>query len=196
MSLTQRYSPMTLRSHGRVALLVGVLWVGLAAPLSAQDQVGTISVEAPAVEITNDHPITNEINIQVMSDSAMIANLAENNRLLRERLAQEQECNTCGGTSRTVVAVANVVLTAAVVVIAWKMGKEKGRRGEQGPPGVGEQGPRGETGPQGPPGIGERGAPGERGEQGEPGIGEQGEQGERGEKGEQGEPGEHYGGKH
>ncbi len=50
MSSTQRYSPMTLRSHGRIVLLAGVLWVGLAGTLSAQQ---TVVVPDVNVEIEN-----------------------------------------------------------------------------------------------------------------------------------------------
>ena len=69
----------------------------LAAPLSAQQTSTTIvpdvNVNLPPLQITNE--------ITLMTDSAMIANLAENNRLLREMLLAERECDTCGGASTT-----------------------------------------------------------------------------------------------
>ena len=43
----------------------------LAAPVAAQQ-----TVVVPDVEITNEHPITNEINVEVMSDSVRLERIA------------------------------------------------------------------------------------------------------------------------
>ncbi len=182
MSLTQRYSPMTLRSHRRIILLVGVLWVGLAASLSAQQ---TVVVPDVNVEVTNviDSVLVSITLEQPVADSAQVAREEAAERAMDAISEYLATCGCVDGGPSTYNVVANVVLTAAVVVIAWKIGKEQGPPGVTGTPG--ERGPAGETGPQGPRGdTGHTGAQGERGLPGEPG--------ERGEKGEPGEPGEHY----
>lgn len=88
----------------------------LAAPLGAQQQSTTlvpdINVNLPPLEITNE--------ITVMSDSAMIVNLAENNRLLREMLLADRECDTCGGANRT-TKIAVAVLIPVLAWIAWEI---------------------------------------------------------------------------
>lgn len=107
MRLAQRYSPQTLRSDWRFCLLLvtGVLWVS---PLSAQVEQRTlvpdVNVNLPPLEITN--------NINVMSDSAMIANLNRNLEALRIEIAADQESQSQGpGTvERTVRNVIWVVL--------------------------------------------------------------------------------------
>ncbi len=114
----QRYSPQTLRSAGRLCLLLltGVLWVG---PLSAQEPI-TIPQIAPEVNV-NLPPleITNEIT--VMSDSAMIANLNRNLEALRLEIAA-QECNACGGGS-TVVRIGQGALVIIAAFMAWQVKK-------------------------------------------------------------------------
>ena len=113
----QRYSPQTLRSAGRLCLLLltGVLWVG---PLSAQEPI-TIPQIAPEVNV-NLPPleITNEIT--VMSDSAMIANLNRNLEALRLQIAA-QECNTCGGSD--LVRAGQGVLVLIAAFMAWQVKK-------------------------------------------------------------------------
>lgn len=71
----------------------------LATPISAQQTVVVPDVVVPIT--VSPTPFVN--NITVMSDSAMIANLAENNRLLQEMLVEERECSTCGGGVSTTV---------------------------------------------------------------------------------------------
>ncbi len=83
----------------------------VAAPLSAQ-QASTILV--PDVEITNDHPITNEITIEVMTDSVRLERIA----VALERLTvavEAQDCNTCGGASTT----AKLGLGLGVPILLW-----------------------------------------------------------------------------
>ena len=93
----------------------------LAAPLSAQQ-----TVVVPDVSVTVEPPaITNEINIEVMSDSAMIPNLNTNLELLREQIAS-QECNTCGGTS-TVVRLGQGGLTLLALWMAISLSKIAGK---------------------------------------------------------------------
>lgn len=101
---------------GRYHLFCGLLL--LAAPLAAQQ---TVVVPNVNVEVQVE-PTPFEIFIQPssMSDSAMVANLAENNRLLRERLTQEQGCNTCGGTS-TVVRIGQSTLILIGAFMAWQL---------------------------------------------------------------------------
>ncbi len=87
----------------------------LAAPLSAQQTVVVPDVNVQ-VEPT---PITIENNVEVMSDSAMIANLNRNLEALRVEIAA-QECNTCGGANTT-TKVAVAVLIPVLVWIAWEL---------------------------------------------------------------------------
>ena len=115
----QRYSPATLRrdNGGKSLLFMGVLWVGLlSAPLAAQQTVVVPNVTVP-VTVTPT-PVVNNIN--VMSDSVMIANLVENNRLLREMLVEERECGTCGGTA-TVVRIGQGALVLVAAFLAWQV---------------------------------------------------------------------------
>ena len=86
-----------------------------AAPLSAQQ-----TVVFPDVEITNEHPITNEINVQVMTDSTMLANLNRNLEALRLEIAA-QECDTCGGSN--VVRAGQGVLVLIAAFMAWQVKK-------------------------------------------------------------------------
>lgn len=114
----------------------------LAAPLSAQQTVVVPDVNVQ-VEPT---PITIENNVEVMSDSAMIANLNRNLEALRLEIAA-QECNTCGGANTT-TKVAVAVLIPVLVWIAWELRGIKnnsegipGERGRDGKDGVdGEDG--------------------------------------------------------
>ena len=88
----------------------------LAAPLSAQQTVvypdvqieNTVNVEPTPIEIT------------VMSDSVMLANLNRNLEALREQIA-EQECNTCGGSDVVRIGQGALVLIAAFM--AWQVKK-------------------------------------------------------------------------
>ena len=92
----------------------------LAAPLSAQEPQ-TVVVPNVLNEITVG-PTPVEIFVQpAMSDSAMIANLAENNRLLREMLVQEREC--CGGGGSTVVRIGQGALVLIAAFMAWQVKK-------------------------------------------------------------------------
>ncbi len=90
----------------------------LAAPLGAQ-QTSQTTLVAP-VEITNDHPITNEINVNVMTDSTMLANLNRNLEALRLEIAA-QECNTCGTSGYVRAGQGALVLIAAFM--AWQVKK-------------------------------------------------------------------------
>ncbi len=90
----------------------------LAAPLGAQ-QTSQTTLVAP-VEITNDHPVTNEINVNVMTDSTMLANLNRNLEALRLEIAA-QECNTCG--SSNVVRAGQGVLVLIAAFMAWQVKK-------------------------------------------------------------------------
>ena len=88
----------------------------LAAPLSAQQ-----TVVVPDVSVVVEPPaITNEINVEVMSDSAMIANLNRNLEALRVEIAA-QECNTCGTSNVVRVGQGALVLIAAFM--AWQVKK-------------------------------------------------------------------------
>jgi len=114
---------MTLRSNKpKGALLAtGFLWVGLllAAPLAAQDPVGTIRVESPAVTVEGDSIfITNEIT--VMPDSVRLARIAVALEDIGLQIA-EQECNTCGGSNLVRVGQGALVLIAAFM--AWQVKK-------------------------------------------------------------------------
>lgn len=88
----------------------------LAAPLSAQQTVvypdvqidNTVNVEPTPIEIT------------VMTDSAMIANLNRNLEALRLEIAA-QECNTCGGSNVVRIGQGALVLIAAFM--AWQVKK-------------------------------------------------------------------------
>ncbi len=102
----------------------------LAAPLSAQQTVVVPDVNVQ-VEPT---PITIENNVEVMSDSAMIANLNRNLEALRVEIAA-QECNTCGGANTT-TKVAVAVLIPVLVWIAWELrGIKNNSEGIPGQPG-------------------------------------------------------------
>ncbi len=88
----------------------------LAAPLSAQQTVvypdvqidNTVNVEPTPIEIT------------VMSDSVMIANLNRNLEALRLEIAA-QECNTCGTSTEVRIGQGALVLIAAFM--AWQVKK-------------------------------------------------------------------------
>lgn len=132
--------------HQHILVYIGLTL--LAAPLGAQ-QTSQTTLVAP-VEITNEHPITNEINIEVMTDSAMVANLNRNLEALRTQIA-EGECNTCGGANTT-TKIAVAVLLPVLVWIAWELRGIKnnsagvpGERGKDGSDGVdGQDGKDGE----------------------------------------------------
>lgn len=115
----------------------------LAAPLSAQQTVVVPDVNVQ-VEPT---PITIENNVQVMSDSAMVANFNANMDAFRAYLEQERECNTCGGASTT-TKVAVAVLIPVLVWIAWELrGIKNNSAGIPGEPGKdGSDGVDGEDG--------------------------------------------------
>lgn len=111
---------MTLRSHGRIVLLVGVLWVGLAAPLSAQQ---TVVVPDVIVEVENviDSVLVNVTLKQEPRDSAQIAREEASERAMD---AISEYLATCGcvdsGTSNVSV-VTNVGLTLAAFFIGWQL---------------------------------------------------------------------------
>jgi len=139
----------------------------LAAPLAAQQIVEIpppdINVNLPPLEITN--------QINVMSDSAMIANLNRNLVALREQIA----ARATGTNTTTKIAVA--VLIPVLVWIALELRGIKNRDNPDHHPGAtgpqGERGPQGEPGPTGPPGEpGEPGPPGKDGKDGEDKYGE------------------------
>jgi hypothetical protein len=88
----------------------------LAAPLSAQQTVVVPDVNV-VVEPT---PITIENNVEVMSDSEMIANLNRNLEALRLQIAA-QECNTCG--SSNLVRAGQGVLVVIAAFMAWQVKK-------------------------------------------------------------------------
>ncbi len=102
------------RTTNLLLILVGLV----VAPLSAQDPVGTIRVEAPAVEITNEHPITNEITV-VLSDSIMDARIAAALEDIAAAI-EAQGCDQCGGTSRLVRAGQGALVLAALF-IGWQL---------------------------------------------------------------------------
>lgn len=142
MRLIQRYSPQTLRSARRFCLLLvtGVLWVS---PLSAQQ-----TVVVPDVDITvNGDTIV--VNVTVMSDSTMLANLNRNLEALHQQIA-DSECNTCGGANTT-TKIAVAVLIPVLVWIAWELrGIKNNSAGVPGEPGKdGSDGVDGEDGTDG-----------------------------------------------
>ena len=181
----------------------------LAAPLSAQQ-----TVVVPDVNIDNVVNIDSlRVDVTVELPPPDSAKIAREEAAERANNAIAEYIATCDCIDRgpsTFNYVANSLLTAAVIVIAWKIGKEKGAPGERGPAGetgpqgpAGERGPIGETGPTGETGPpGERGLPGEPGDQGSTGPagpqgpvgpeGPQGPQGEQGEQGPKGDPGTKY----
>ncbi len=92
-------------------------------PLSAQQ---TVVVPDVNVEVqVQPTPFVNEIT--VMSDSAMIANLNENLRLLREEIAAS-ECNTCGGANTTT----KIAVGALIPVLVWIALELRGIKKNQG----------------------------------------------------------------
>jgi hypothetical protein len=107
-------------------------------------------VVVPDVNVVVDPtPITIENNVQVMSDSVMIANLNRNLEALRVEIAA-QECNTCGGANRT-TKIAVAVLIPVLVWIAWELrGIKNNSAGVPGEPGKdGSDGVDGEDGEDG-----------------------------------------------
>ena len=117
----------------------------LAAPLAGQQ-----TVVVPDVNVQGDSIfITNEVNVEVMSDSVMIANLNRNLEALRVIIA-EQECNTCGGANTT-TKIAVAVLIPVLVWIAWELrGIKNNSEGVPGPAGQdGSDGQDGEDGEDG-----------------------------------------------
>ena len=106
-----------MRAYFNVALFLAI-----AAPVTGQDQVGTITVDAPAVEITNEHPITNEITLELPPpDSASIARDEASERAMN---AISDYLATCGcvDSGRSNVSVAtNVGLTFAALFIGWQL---------------------------------------------------------------------------
>ncbi len=156
----------------------------LAAPLSAQQTVVVPDVNVDIENVIDSVAVSVTLE-QPAPDSAQIAREAATERAMDAISIYLETCGCVDRGPSTVNVAANVILTAAVVVIAWKIGKEKGPRGPAGTPG--DRGPAGEPGPAGP-----QGEPGSNGEQGP--RGEQGERGLPGEPGEKGDPGEtHYG---
>ena len=108
-------------------LLIGVSLV--VAPLSAQDQVGTIRVDAPAVEITNDHPITNEITLELPPpDSASIARDEASERAMNAISDYLATCGCVDSGPSNVSVVTNIGITAALFFIGWQLKgiKDKG----------------------------------------------------------------------
>ena len=87
----------------------------LSLPLAGQQ-----TVVFPDVEITNEHPITNEITVEVMTDSVMLANLNRNLEALRLEIAA-QECNTCGTPGVVRAGQGALILIAAFM--AWQVKK-------------------------------------------------------------------------
>ncbi len=84
----------------------------LAVPLAAQDPI-IIPQVPPIVEITVE-PTPIEVTVEVMTDSAMIANLNRNLEALRIEIAA-QECNNCGGASTTT----KIAVGVLVPVLFW-----------------------------------------------------------------------------
>ncbi len=150
----------------------------LAAPLGAQQTVVVPDVNVPIT--VSPTPFVNNIN--VMTDSAMIANLNENLRLLREDIAAG-ECNTCGGANTT-TKVAVAILLPVLVWIAWELRGIKNNSERSG--GVGAQGVGGINGVDGQDGAdGTDGADGADGQDGAPGA--------DGQDGVDGQDGDNYG---
>ncbi len=118
----------------------------IVAPLSGQQTVVYPDVQID--NIVNVEPTP--IEITVMSDSAMIANLNENLEALREQIAAG-ECNSCGGTSTTTKFALGVVgpllLWMAISLHRGSKDSPDHHPGERGP-----VGPAGPPGPQGEPG--------------------------------------------
>ncbi len=88
----------------------------IALPLAGQQ-----TVVVPDVSVVVEPPaITNEITVEVMTDSAMIANLNRNLEALRLEIAS-LECNTCGTSNVVRAGQGALVLIAAFM--AWQVKK-------------------------------------------------------------------------
>lgn len=96
-----------------------VLFLAIAAPLAAQDPVGTIRVESPAVTVEGDS-IFVDVEVTVMPDSVRLARIAVAVEGIRDQIGQ-QECNTCGGS--TVVRVGQGALVLIAAFMAWQVKK-------------------------------------------------------------------------
>ncbi len=133
-----------MRTTNLLLILVGLV----AAPLSAQQ---TVVVPDVVNEITvNGDTIVVIVNVGADCDSTCRREAADRQtETIRQILTSDRPRSTT-----RVVQVANVGLTVAAFLIAWKISKlepgASGSAGEKGSPG--EPGPPGEPGEQGPPG--------------------------------------------
>ena len=131
------------------------------APLSAQDQVGTISVEAPAVTVLGDS-IYVDVDVTVMSDSVRDVRIAE----AIERIAAEiaLNCDCAPPTTFDRVKTAAWFALGIWAVLELRSNARRGRPGQNGTDG--SDGRDGVDGADGQDGVGIDGADGADGKDG------------------------------
>ncbi len=143
----------------------------LAAPLSAQQTVVVPDVTVPITNVIDG--IRLDVDVQLPPTDS--ARAAVQQQFHEAAIAYMENCGCMNTGPSTATVVSNAALTVAVLLVAWRIGKNEhsghsdgqpGETGLRGVPGMdGATGPEGPEGPQGPPG--EKGEPGEPGGYGE-----------------------------